>query len=131
MKLLISMIALLAFAGPAVATGKKEQNLDPKQKIAKCETAFAKLKAEKPPKEETAPNMIKDKVKPEPPKNAAGENQPGCAVITYEITKEGLAENFKVVEKSDKASEEAALGALFKWKFRKFEAKNQAIMFVF
>lgn len=131
MKFLISTITVMAFTGYAYAAGKKEENLDPKQKIAKCETAFAKLKNEKPPKEETASNMIKEKAKPEKPTNAAGEPQPGCAVITYEITKEGLAENFKVIEKSDKASEEAALGALFKWKFRKFEAKNQVIMFVF
>ncbi len=123
------MIAIAGCAGaskteaPAAATAAKS--------FPKCEKALAKLQKEKPPKEETASNMITQKVEPVPPTGKDGKPAPGCALITYEITKEGLAENFRVLEKSDEAASKAALEALFKWKFRKVEAKNQYKYFVF
>ena len=131
MKFILSLIVAGLLAGCAEAAKKEEAAVEVKQKFPKCEAAWAKLQKDKPPKTETAPNMIKEKVQPEAPKTADGQKKPGCVVITYEITKEGLAENFRVIEKSDKEAQDAALGALYKWKFRKFEAKNQAIMFVF
>lgn len=125
MKFFILVFSTLLFAACANAPTEKPPvaPVDAK-KYAKCEAAWTKLMKDKPSKAETPPNMISEKAEPEATK-------PGCAVITYEITKDGLAENFKVVEKSDEEAQKAALGALLKYKFRKFEAKNQAIKFTF
>lgn len=136
MKKFLFLVLCISVSGCAGMKQKYDQKMsagnDRIQKLyPECKNASARLAMSEPAYPDTPDDIVTYRKPPKYPRKLLNAGVEGCTVVQYEITKEGLAENFKIAYTTDTGFAVTSLEALMKWRFKPQENRKRSVMITY